>query len=199
MASFPWLRRLHGLRQLHHICSILRILGVKKGSKSFSSLQDDAQAARCLLLRQDRCLLLRQDRCLLLRQDRCLLVRQGAALSHQFTSVLSQQKTSVLSQQQTSVLSQQQTSVLSQQKTFGCFGVILGRSKMILTPFLHQKCAKWNKFGGAGGAHGATETTPWAATRRGLGLREFSKKTPSNDLEPDGAAGQCHPRYWLGP
>ena len=81
MASFPWLRRLWDL------CSILRMFDVKKGSKSFSSLQDDAQAARCLLLRQDRCLLLRQDRCLLLTQDRCLLVRQGAALSHQFTSV----------------------------------------------------------------------------------------------------------------
>ena len=39
--------------------------------KSFSSLQDDPKAIRCLLLRQDRCLL-RQDRCLLLRQDRCL-------------------------------------------------------------------------------------------------------------------------------
>ena len=80
MASFPWLRRLHRLRRLRHICSILRILGVKKGSKSFSSLQDDAQAARCLLLRQDRCLLLRQDRCLLLRQDRCLLLRQDRCL-----------------------------------------------------------------------------------------------------------------------
>ena len=43
--------------------------------------------------------------------------------------------------------------------------VILGRTKMISIPFFHQKCAKWNKFGGAGGAGGATETTPPAAPR----------------------------------
>ena len=41
--------------------------------------------------------------------------------------------------------------------------VILGRTKMISIPFFHQKCAKWNTDPGAGGAHGATETTPWAA------------------------------------
>ena len=85
-----------------------------------------------------------------LTQDRCLFL---------------QQMTSILSQQQTSVLSQQQTSVLSHQKTSGCFGVILGRSKMISTPFLHLKCAKWNTSDGAGGADGATETTPPAAPR----------------------------------
>ena len=37
---------------------------------------------------------------------------------------------------------------------------------MISIPFFHQKCAKWNTDDGAGGAHGAggaTETTPWAA------------------------------------
>ena len=39
---------------------------------------------------------------------------------------------------------------------------ILGRSKMISTPFLHQKCAKWNT---ADGADGATETTPPATLR----------------------------------
>ena len=43
--------------------------------------------------------------------------------------------------------------------------VILGRTKMISIPFFHQKCAKWNKFDGADGAGGATETTPWAAPR----------------------------------
>ena len=43
--------------------------------------------------------------------------------------------------------------------------VILGRTKMISIPFFHQKCAKWNTDHGAGGAHGATETTPWAAPR----------------------------------
>ena len=37
--------------------------------------------------------------------------------------------------------------------------LILGRSKMISTPFLHQKCAKWNTAGGA------TETTPPPAPR----------------------------------
>ena len=128
---------------------------------------------RCLLLRQDRCLLLGQDRCLLLKQDRCLLVRQGAALSHYFKFVLSHQKASVLSQQQTSVLSQQQTSVpspqktslLSRQTTSGCFGVILGRTKMISTLFLHQKVSKCNTDHGADGAGGATETTPPAAPR----------------------------------
>ena len=62
--------------------------------------------------------------------------------------------------QQKFVLSQQQTSVLSQQKTFGCFGIILGRSEMISNPFLHLKCAKWNTDPGA---DGATETTPPAA------------------------------------
>ena len=36
---------------------------------------------------------------------------------------------------------------------------ILGRSKMISTPFFHQKCAKWNTD------PGATETTPPAAPR----------------------------------
>ena len=42
MASFPWL---HRLRRLRRICSILRILGVKKESKSFSSPQDDPKSA----------------------------------------------------------------------------------------------------------------------------------------------------------
>ena len=49
---------------------------------------------------------------------------------------------------------------------------ILGRSKMISTPFFHQKCAKWNTDDGAGGAGGATETRPWEAPRSfGSGAR----------------------------
>ena len=94
---------------------------------------------------------------LALRQDRCL------PLSQYYTSVFSRQQTSVLSQQQTCVLSQQQTSVLSQQQTSDCFGVILGRTKMISTPALYQKWAKWNTDHGAGIAGGATETRPPAA------------------------------------
>ena len=45
-----------------------------------AAAQDDPEATRCLLSRQDRCLLLGQDRCLLLRQDRCLLLRQDRSL-----------------------------------------------------------------------------------------------------------------------
>ena len=41
----------------------------------------------------------------------------------------------------------------------------LGMDENDFDPFFHLKCAKWNKSGIAGGAHGATETTPPAAPR----------------------------------
>ena len=50
-----------------------------------------------------------------------------------------------------------------EQKTSGCFGFILGRTKMLSTPFLHLKCAKWNTADGADGGHGAPEMQPQAA------------------------------------
>ncbi len=62
--------------------------------------------------------------------------------------------------------------------------VILGRTKMISTPFFHQKCAKWNTDDGAGGADGATETRPWAA------LRSFGSNA--------GSSAGC-PRALVGP
>ena len=78
---------------------------------------------------------------------------------------MSSVETGQMSAVETGQMSQQQTSVLSQQETFGYFEVILGRSKVISTPFLHLRCAKWNTPGGEAGADGATETTPPAAPR----------------------------------
>ena len=46
-----------------------------------------------------------------------------------------------------------------------CFGVILGRTKMISIPFFHQKCAKWNTNHGDHGDHGAPEMQPQAAAQ----------------------------------
>ena len=64
--------------------------------------------------------------------------------------------------------------------------VILGRTKTISIPFLHLKCAKWNTP-----AEIMENPEPQKCnhvrlraamfyTRRGLGLGEFSKRTPSN-------------------
>ena len=43
--------------------------------------------------------------------------------------------------------------------------VHLGGTKMISTPFLHLKCAKWSTPGGEGGEGGAPEMQPHAAAR----------------------------------
>ena len=61
---------------------------------------------------------------------------------------------------------------------------ILGRSKMISTPFFHPKCTKWNTDRGADGAHGATETTPPAAPRSLTASPGPAKDHLSSSVDP---------------
>ena len=86
MASFPWL---HGLRDL---CSILRIFGEKKESKSFSFAQDIPEAAASLSTALDSVLerleLFTRALERLASDPGYFLTRKGASVQHPLVAFL---------------------------------------------------------------------------------------------------------------